>query len=77
MKNTSNAVAFMVHARLTKGPNGDDLVPVLWSDNYFSLLPGEEKTITASFASADLGGHGSSLMIDGYNVAPTEATFEH
>ena len=77
VKNRSNSVVFMVHARLTKGPDGDDLVPVFWSDNYFSLLPGEEKAISASFASADTDGHGSSLLIDGYNVAPTEATFKH
>jgi len=77
VKNTSNTVAFMVHARLTKGPDGDDLVPVFWDDNYFSLLPGEEKTITASFASANMDGHGSRLTIDGYNVAPTEASYGH
>jgi len=31
------------------GPDGDDLVPIFWDDNYFSLLPGEEKTVVASF----------------------------
>jgi hypothetical protein len=77
VKNTSNAVAFMVHARLTQGPNRDDLVPVFWSDNYFSLLPGEEKNISATYDSADLEHQGSSLFIDGYNVAPAEPTFEH
>jgi len=77
LKNTGNAVAFMIHPRLTKGQNGDDLVPVFWDENYFSLLPGEEKTVSVSFAIADLGGAEPTLTIDGYNVVPTAVTIAH
>jgi len=77
VKNTSNSVAFMVHPRLTKGPDGDDLVPIFWDDNYFSLLPGEEKSLAVSFAVADLGGSEPVLTIDGYNVAPTAVAITH
>jgi len=77
IKNTSNAVAFMVHLRLTKGKEGDDLVPIFWDDNYFSLLPGEEKSLAVSFAVADLGGSEPVLTIDGYNVAPTAVAITH
>ena len=69
-KNPSASVAFMVHARITKGRDGDDLVPIFWDDNYFSLLPGEEKTVSVSFAAADLKGSAPSLTIDGYNIVP-------
>jgi Exo-beta-D-glucosaminidase Ig-fold domain len=32
------------------GNNKDqDIVPVLWSDNYISLLPGESRELTARF----------------------------
>ncbi len=77
VKNTSGSVAFMVHPRLTKGPDGDDLVPIFWDDNYFSLLPGEEKSVAVSFAVADLGGSEPALTIDGYNIAPTAVTITH
>jgi exo-1,4-beta-D-glucosaminidase len=77
VKNTSSSIAFMVHPRLTKGKDGDDLVPIFWDDNYFSLLPGEEKTVSASFAVADLGGSQPALTIDGYNVAATTVTIAH
>jgi exo-1,4-beta-D-glucosaminidase len=77
VKNGSNSVAFMIHPRLTKGQNGDDLVPIFWDDNYFSLLPGEEKTVTVSFAVGDLSGSEPVLTIDGYNVAPTSVTISH
>jgi exo-1,4-beta-D-glucosaminidase len=77
VKNPSASVAFSIHARATKGPNGDDLVPILWSDNYFSLLPGEEKSITASFATSDLAGSEPSLTIDAYNAALTTVSIQH
>ncbi len=77
VKNSSSSMAFMVHLRVTKGPDGDDLVPIFWDDNYFSLLPGEGKNISASFAVADLGGGEPALTIDGYNIAPTAVTITH
>ncbi len=44
------AVAFLVHLRLVQASNGSDVWPVVWSDNYFSLLPGESRTgLTAAY----------------------------
>jgi exo-1,4-beta-D-glucosaminidase len=77
VKNNSNSVAFMVHPRLTKGPDGDDIVPIFWNDNYFSLLPGEEKAIAATFSKSDLDGQSPSLQVDGYNIAPTTIPINH
>jgi len=70
VKNPSAGVAFQVHPRLTKGKDGDDVVPMFWDDNYFSLLPGEEKTVTATFANSDLEGKEPVLELDGYNITP-------
>jgi len=70
LKNPSKTVAFQVIARLTKNKNGDDLVPIFWDDNYFSLLPGEEKTITATFSNESLGKSAPVLEIDGFNLTP-------
>jgi exo-1,4-beta-D-glucosaminidase len=77
VKNTSGSVAFMVHARLTKGADGDDLVPIFWDDNYFSLLPGEENSLAVSFRKSDLGGQQPFLTIDGYNVSPVSVAIAH
>jgi exo-1,4-beta-D-glucosaminidase len=70
-ENKSDSVAFMVHARLTRGRGGDDLTPIFWSDNYFSLLPGEKKSVTARFDSAALQGATPELVVEGWNVEPT------
>jgi exo-1,4-beta-D-glucosaminidase len=67
-KNTNSTVAFMSHLRLTRGAGGDDVVPIFWSDNYFSLLPGEERVVTASYDSWALDGKSAVLAVDGYNV---------
>jgi hypothetical protein len=64
----------MVHPRITKGRGGDDLVPIFWDDNYFSLLPGEEKTVSVSFAEPDPEGGEPLLTIDGYNIVPGSVT---
>jgi exo-1,4-beta-D-glucosaminidase len=77
VKNTSTSVAFQVHARLTMGKGGDDLVPVFWDDNYLSLLPGEEKSISATFDSSDLNGKEPALEVAGYNVAPETVKISH
>jgi len=77
VKNPSASVAFQVHARLTTGKDGDDLVPVFWEDNYFSLLPGEEKSVSATFEASDLNGKEPFLEVAGYNVVPESVKITH
>jgi exo-1,4-beta-D-glucosaminidase len=69
-ENKSDTVAFMMHPRLTRGKGGEDIAPILWSDNYFSLLPGEKKTVTASFDSSHLEGVKPEFVLGGWNVEP-------
>ena len=73
VRNPSGNIAFMVHLRVTKGKGGEDLTPIFWSDNYFSLLPGEENEVTARYESSDLEGKAAILEVDGYNVAAQSA----
>src|SRR6266404_656797 len=54
VRNPSRSVAFMVHLRVTKGNAGEDLTPILWSDNYFSLLPGEQRDVVTIYYISDL-----------------------
>jgi exo-1,4-beta-D-glucosaminidase len=67
-KNPSSSIAFMAHLRLTRGPGGEDVVPIFWSDNYFSLLPGEERVVSAGYDARVLDGEAGVLVVDGYNV---------
>jgi exo-1,4-beta-D-glucosaminidase len=49
---------------ITKGTGGEEVLPTFWSDNFFSLLPGEVKTLTARFAKQDMDGKDPVLAID-------------
>jgi exo-1,4-beta-D-glucosaminidase len=68
LSNPDSAIAFMVHLRVTRGKGGRDVTPIFWQDNYFSLLPGERRTVTAKFDPAALEGQEAVLVLDGWNV---------
>jgi exo-1,4-beta-D-glucosaminidase len=74
LSNTSATnIAFFVRPEITAGDGGNEVVPIDYSDNYVSLWPGESTTITATYATADLGGKAPYLRVGGYNVPTTSA----
>jgi exo-1,4-beta-D-glucosaminidase len=52
------------------GKPGEEILPVLWEDNYVSLLPGEERTVEARFPSKHSIGSHPTLKISGWNIEP-------
>jgi exo-1,4-beta-D-glucosaminidase len=70
IENKGDGVAFMVHPRVTRGKGGEDVAPIFWSDNYFSLLPGEKLKATARYDDPALAGKEPVLEMEGYNVVP-------
>jgi exo-1,4-beta-D-glucosaminidase len=69
--NPTNAVAFMVHLRVTRGRGGEDLTPIFWDDNYITLLPGEKRTVSAKFEQPAPDAAKPMLVLDGWNVVST------
>jgi exo-1,4-beta-D-glucosaminidase len=65
--NQSSAIAFFVHLKITKGPQGEELLPITWQDNYFTLLPGESREIRATYSVADLAGAMPVVEVDTFN----------
>ncbi len=68
VRNPSDHMAFFVHLTVLKGKGGSDIRPVLWDDNYFELLPGEEREVKATYARKLLGEAKSYVRVDGWNV---------
>jgi exo-1,4-beta-D-glucosaminidase len=68
LANTSDKVAFFIELQVNRGPGDEPVVPVLWSDNYVSLLPGEHKTLKVGFADGDLKGTKPALAVKGWNL---------
>jgi exo-1,4-beta-D-glucosaminidase len=67
LRNPGKAIAFFVRLQVT-GKNGEEALPVLWEDNYISLLPGESRTLTATYRLRDLGGARPKLVVTGWNI---------
>jgi exo-1,4-beta-D-glucosaminidase len=68
IENRSSHVAFFMRADVTKGADGDEVLPITYEDNYVTLFPKESRTLWARFRTADLGGHQPALRLEGYNV---------
>jgi len=64
--NTAN-LAFQTHLAVTKGPNGEEVTPCYWQDNYFSLLPGEKRELMVRFGTEDLAGATPVVKLDGWS----------
>jgi exo-1,4-beta-D-glucosaminidase len=68
VKNPSSHLAFMVYLNLKKGETNESVVPVFWEENYFTLLPGEERTVSVSCHTSDLDGQKAKVVVGGWNV---------
>jgi hypothetical protein len=47
---------------------GERVLPVLYTDNYFSLMPGEQKVITSTIRDRDTHGRKPAVVISGFNI---------
>ena len=65
--NSSVELAFQVSAAL-RTSSGGLIAPVIWSDNWIELLPGESRTLTALLP--DSAPAGPIVQISGWNIAP-------
>lgn len=52
LTNKGKSVAPFLRLNL-KGTDGEQILPVIYSDNYFTLMPGESKTVTISWKPED------------------------
>ena len=72
VSNPSRSMAFFIHLQIKDGRTERDVLPVIWQDNYFSLLPGERREVTATYQVRDLGKAGAVVAVDGWNISPVK-----
>lgn len=70
LHNSSTHLAFQVHAGIRKANSEDEILPVLWEDNYLALMPNEKRVITARYLAKGVLGKGATLKVDGWNIEP-------
>jgi hypothetical protein len=66
LENKSGIPCPQVRVRTLK-ESGEDVLPVFYSDNYFALMPGEKKTITAELNPKRLAGSPPRFVLGGWN----------
>ena len=68
LSNNGNTPAVMIRLNL-KGDDGEQILPVIYSDNYFHLMPGEVRTIDIEWKAEDARGTKPILEISGTNIS--------
>ena len=49
VENPSKSLALQVELNLFNTENNEAVVPIFWDDNYFTLLPGEKRTVSCYY----------------------------
>lgn len=68
IKNTSDTPLLMIRLKVTDD-KGERMLPVFYSDNYFSLMPGEEKQVRINLKNEDTRGNKPQVGVSGFNLA--------
>jgi exo-1,4-beta-D-glucosaminidase len=53
LHNLADTIAFFIELKISGKKSGRTILPVIWQDNYISLLPGETRTIEATFSTVN------------------------
>jgi exo-1,4-beta-D-glucosaminidase len=81
LHNPTSTLAFAVHLKVNRssdqrvsreGEQDDEILPVLWQDNYFALLPGETRQLTATFRMQPKDNRTPTVEVDGWNIKRKE-----
>lgn len=65
--NDGRIPALMIRLKV-RAKDGSDILPVFYQDNWFSLLPGESKTVRITFKDEDTYGRKPVVDIEGFNL---------
>ena len=74
LHNPTQSIALMAHVQLRR-KSGARVLPVFYSDNYVSLVPGETRTIEMEAATSEFKGEAALIVVDGWNVTVAPASF--
>lgn len=68
VKNTSAFPALMVRLKAVRENTGDRILPAIYSDNYVTLMPGEQRTVTTELKDTDTRGEKPRIVVGGFNA---------
>lgn len=68
VENPTQTPALLIRLNVTGNKDGQQILPMFYGDNYFSLLPGEKKTVSLRWKDVDTRGNAPQLTVSGYNA---------
>ncbi len=68
LENTTSIPALMIRINIVGEEDGEQILPMFYSDNYFPLLPGEKKEVHFQWKEEDARGNAAKVVVSGYNV---------
>jgi mannosylglycoprotein endo-beta-mannosidase len=68
LQNRSPGIALFVRLKIYRKNSQRLLQPVYYSDNYFSVLPAQERTVTLEYEESDLSGERPQLIVEAWNL---------
>ncbi|GAA6396522.1 discoidin domain-containing protein [Solibaculum mannosilyticum] len=68
LENTSDTPAVMLRLKVMNSETGERVLPSFYSDNYFTMMPGEVKEVTIDFKESALEGGQAQIEVEGFNV---------
>jgi hypothetical protein len=69
LNNTSSVPAVFVRLKAIRERSGDRILPVIYDDNYITLMPGEQRIIQTELNHADTRNEHPKIVISGFNIA--------
>jgi exo-1,4-beta-D-glucosaminidase len=76
LRNPSDQLAFQVRLSVLGGTKAGEILPVLWDDNYISLMPGETREVEAHYMPPTQLPAAPVLRVEGWNVEPVNIALQ-
>jgi hypothetical protein len=70
VRNQTDRIAFFIRPQLMS--SGEEILPSYWSENYFTLAPGESTIVTVTCPNAKIKSEEPVLNVSGWNVKAME-----
>ena len=76
VSNPDSAIALAIRLKVVDALTGQRILPIMYDNNYFSLLPSEARQIAIDFPQPSINHKSYQLTLEGWNVGPGTVPIE-
>ncbi len=74
LTNNSNEISLLNKIKVKDSDTNESILPVIYDDDYISLLPSESRTITITIAKTVINNRNIAIHLEGWNTLPKSTT---